>query len=330
MHSLKERSETTVGLLSVAMLLMSPVFLPGQQGGALAQSLAEAQEQSDVFNRAQRPFLLEADLTVQLAKPTQGQVTIQWQSKNHWRREMAYGAYKESVVRVGEWEYAQRNVGFAPLRTTQVIELLEFAKGRTHFEPSRTRTRKRGGTVLTCIELRSNDSKTSYELCTDPVTHDIASFSPWVYGLEGGDAEFSDYTEIEGMRFPEHLELRVGTDIAVSIHLTKLQEEPFDASLLTPPPGAIERRFCDIMTAPVLIHRPDLSSLRFFPEDVRVKFQVTILKDGSVSSVQVISQSSANVADRLRRAYMDAKYKPAMCGAEPVVADEDVGIDFTH
>ncbi len=246
---------------------------------------------------------------------------------------MTYGPYKESVVRNGEQEYAQRNVGFAPLRTSQIVNLLQFAQGSRGFEPNKTRTRKRGGTALTCIELRSTDSRnsrTSYELCTNPVTHDIATFSPWIYGSDDGDAEFSDYAEFEGMRFPRHLELRIGKDVAVTATVTKLEEQTFDAGLLTPPQGATERRFCDVMTAPVMIQPPDMSHLSHLGihlEGLHLTFQVTILKDGSVGSIQVIGRNSVEAADAIRMAFRSAKFKPALCGTEPVIADIDESLN---
>jgi hypothetical protein len=310
-------SLTKVGhILATCILASQSVFLSAQQGGngsipiapsgILEQSLAAAREQSDIFRRAPRPFLLEADLTVQLAVPTPGRLTLHWQSKNHWRREMWYGPYKETIVRVGEWEYAQRNVTFAPLRTTQIDRLLQFARESNQYAPNRARTRKRDGAVLACVELVDREVASTSELCTDPVTHDIASISPWIFGVDGGTAAFSGYDDIEGMRFPRHLEL------------------------LTPPPGAEERRFCDVMTAPVILRKPDLLNLGSFPKDVHVRLQITILKDGSVGAVQVIGQDPAQAADRIRRAFMDAKYKPALCGTEPVVADIEAGFAITH
>jgi hypothetical protein len=76
-----------------------------------------------------------------------------------------------------------------------------------------------------------------------------------------------------------------------------------------------------------MIHQPDLGTIT---DDVHVRFQVTILKDGTVDSVQVIGQNSAKAADRIRKAYKDVKYKPAMCGTEPVIADIVEGLDITH
>jgi hypothetical protein len=314
-------------ILAICLLATGSVVMSAQQNGALEQSLALAQKQSDIFNRAPRPFLLEADLTIQLAVPTPGRLTIQWQSKNHWRRQLEFGDYKESVVRVGEWEYAQRNVGFAPLRTVDLVELVQFAKSAPHFAPNRARTRKVGGTPLACIELWSIESRSSFELCTDPATHEIASIRPWIYGVDGGNAAFSGYADFEGMRYPTHLELSIGKSIAVSVNITKLEEQPVDANLLKPPAGAIERRYCDVMTPPRMIHQPDLGTIT---DDVHVRFQVTILKDGTVDSVQVIGQNSAKAADRIRKAYKDVKYKPAMCGTEPVIADIVEGLDITH
>ena len=83
------------------------------------------------------------------------------------------------------------------------------------------------------------------------------------------------------------------------------------------------------MTSPAMIKHPDMSLLAF-PEDARIRFQVTILKDGSVGSIQVIGQSSVEAGNRIRRALRDAQFKPAMCGSEPVVADIVEGVDISH
>ena len=84
------------------------------------------------------------------------------------------------------------------------------------------------------------------------------------------------------------------------------------------------------MTAPVIIQKPDFTSLRGFSGNVHVRLQVTILKDGSVGAIQVISQNSVEAGDRIRKAWKDVRYKPAMCRTEPVVADDQVGIDITR
>jgi len=317
-------------------LLLVTVFAAGsllawsQEDQTPSKLLTAAREQSDIFNRAPHPFLLEADLTVQLAVTVQGHLTIHWQSKNHWRRELEFGAYKESVVRVGEWEYALRNVGFAPLRATQVVSLLEFAKQDAHIAARSEKTRKSNGVVLTCMGLESTISNRHYEMCADSATHKILSYNPWPYGIDGGRAEFSNYAGIEEMQFPKRLELRMGKGSVVTVNITKLEDHALDANLLTTPPGATERRYCDVMTAPVMIQKPDIISLRGFSGDVHVRFQVTILTDGSVGAIQVIGQDSVEAADRIRKLWKDARFKPAMCGSEPVVADVQVGLDITH
>jgi hypothetical protein len=317
-------------------LLFATVFAVGsisawnQEDHNTTNLLTIAEEQSDIFNLAPRPFLLEADLTVQLAVPAQGHLTIHWQSKNQWRRELEFGPYKETVVRAGEWEYSQRNVGFAPLRAIEVVDLLQFARRDTYIAARSEKTRNKNGVVLTCIGLESTVSNGYYEICADSATHDIVSFNPWAYGVEGGSAEFSTYTGIEAMQFPKHLELLIGKGLAVTINVTKLDEQALDANLLIPPPGATERRYCEVMTAPVIIQKPDFTSLRGFSGNVHVRLQVTILKDGSVGAIQVISQNSVEAGDRIRKAWKDVRYKPAMCRTEPVVADDQVGIDITR
>jgi len=291
---------------------------------------ASAREQSDIFNLAPKPFLLESDLTVQLATPAQGHLTIQWQSKNHWRRELDFGPYKETVVRVGEWEYTQqKNVGFTPLRALQVVYLMEFARPDAHMTARSEKTRKRNGAVLTCVELESTSAFKQLEICTDPSTQEIISYNPFPYDIDGGSAEFSGYAGIEGMHFPTSLELRMGKTAVVTVNVTKLEEKPPDVSLLTPPQGAIERRYCEGATAPVMLEKPDIASLGVISGSVHLRFQVTVLKDGSVGSVQLIGQRSSNyAADIMRKLWMNARYKPAMCGTEPIVADVQAGLDI--
>lgn len=179
-------------LLFVAVFAAGSLLVWSQEGQAPAKILAAAREQSDIFNNAPRPFLLEADLTAQLEKPVQGHLTIHWQSKNHWRRELELGHYKEIVVRVGEWEYAQRNVGFAPLRATQVVYLLEFARQDDHLAARSVKTRNRDGAGLTCIRLESTGSSGHYEICAVSATNEILSYNPFPYSLDVGSAEFSN------------------------------------------------------------------------------------------------------------------------------------------
>ncbi len=138
---------------------------------------------------------------------------------------MEYGPHKESVVRIGEQEYALRDVGFAPLRTIQLVELLHFAKGITGFAPYTTKLENRAELCSAALNFAETKSNRSCELCSDSVTHEIASMSPWIYDIEGGKAEFSNYDAFEGMRFPRHLELRINKVSVVSITITKLQEQ---------------------------------------------------------------------------------------------------------
>ena len=316
-------------ILFVTVLAVWSLLAWSQEDQTPAKLLAAVREQSDIFNHAPHPFLLQADLTAQLAAPVQGRLTIHWQSKNHWRRELELGLYKEIVVRVGEWEYAKRNMGFAPIRASDAVLLLEFAKPNDHIAAKSTKTHNSGGVALTCISLQSTVNNERYKMCVDPAAHEILTYDPWPYGLSGGAAAFSGYVGIEEMQFPKHLELReAGQGATVTVNVTKLEDQAFDANLLTPPPGATERRYCEVMSPPFMIQKPDIASLGQFSQDVHVRFQVTVLTDGSVGAIQVIGQSSAEAADRIRKVWMHARYKPAMCGTEPVVADEQDGLDI--
>ncbi len=57
-----------------------------------------------------------------------------------------------------------------------------------------------------------------------------------------------------------------------------------------------------------------------------VEFAVTILADGTVGSIHMIRKSGGIEDDAVMAAIKNARYKPAMCGTDPVVADIIVGV----
>ena len=106
---------------------------------------------------------------------------------------------------------------------------------------------------------------------------------------------------------------------------------PLDEVLLVPPKGAIERRQCAGMKHPVPVKTPDplypksASQNRLMGDTV---VSMTVLADGSVGNIQLIGSATHSMDEATLQALKSWKFKPATCGAEPVVSDIEVVVSF--
>jgi TonB family protein len=55
---------------------------------------------------------------------------------------------------------------------------------------------------------------------------------------------------------------------------------------------------------------------------------MTVLTDGSVTDVRLIGTSSRSMDEVTLQTLKGWKFKPAMCGSEPVVSDLEVVVSF--
>jgi TonB family protein len=106
-----------------------------------------------------------------------------------------------------------------------------------------------------------------------------------------------------------------------------LAAEPFDVKLLDLPRQAIARRECDGETPPKEVSTPEVDWPRGAPPG-NVSAALTVLEDGSVGDVRLIGSSTQQMNDTVIKALKAWKFKPAMCGADPVVADIEVAVSM--
>jgi TonB family protein len=150
----------------------------------------------------------------------------------------------------------------------------------------------------------------------------------------GGDEQverYSNYADFQAYRYPRKLELDAKGRKIIIATVTGLTMSAFDRALLVPPDGAIERRHCKDMTTPVAISTPEpqyppSASLSRIMADNSVNF--TIETDGSVSHVHLLRGSIQPMDDATLEAVRGWRFKPAMCGTEPVVSDLTVSVSF--
>jgi TonB family protein len=178
---------------------------------------------------------------------------------------------------------------------------------------------------MTCIQAEREDAKSEvHAICLEAASHELLS-NEWPEPPDLKKREqFADYFDFEGGRYPRSLEFLVNSNRTLSANETSVSPAPFEPALLVPPKGAIERRMCPGMKHPEGIERfRSIYKGAGTPEgEITVSFSV--LTDGSVDDIQIIRSGGKTVDQMTVAAVKRFKYKPAMCGDEPVVSDMQV------
>ena len=85
------------------------------------------------------------------------------------------------------------------------------------------------------------------------------------------------------------------------------------------------------MTHPEVVWSPDPS----YPPEARDKhlegttvLALTVRPDGSVENVQSVLEAGAGMDEAARAAVAAWKFKPAMCGSDPVITDIKVEVEL--
>ena len=113
--------------------------------------------------------------------------------------------------------------------------------------------------------------------------------------------------------------------------MISLAPSTFDETLLVVPRDAVERRLCDDMKHATPVKTPDplypkSASKNRLMGDTTVS--MTVLTDGSVTDIQVIGKATQSMDDATLQTLKGWKFKPAMCGSDPVVSDITVIVSF--
>jgi TonB family protein len=286
-----------------------------------------------------KPFEMNVSFTAQVKNMEDGHFTLKWAKSNLWSEEVTLGQYHEMDVRKGDTLYVSRNLPFTSLRVTELKELLEIdplsARIAKFWDVGKVKERTRNGVRLECIEFHLrrglHSSTSSRELCVDPSSKAPLS-EEYKIEDESRRMEFADYQAFRDHQYPRKLKLLVNTNPVITADVVQLKDASFDDASFVAPPGAIARRQCDQgMTPPVAVSTPDpdypaLASGS--PPTGTSILTITILADGTVDNPQVIGSTTPEMDAAAKRAVTKWKFKPAMCGAEPVTADIRVEVNF--
>lgn len=291
------------------------------------QLLETAFQRSDLFHAANTPFVFEADFTAQLRTPTQGKVLIRWGSKDRWRMEIKLGPFAMVKTRNGEQTLLLQNLPFTPPLVRELITLLRLDPFEETMSAHKLKQRQDHGQLATCIDYTLNiDDSHSTRACLDLSTGDLLSTEIKTIE-EDGRKEFSQYADFDGRLFPRHIRKLSNGNVVLSVEVTRLASEPFDNNLLSLPKQAIARRECDSERPPKATTMTEME----WPSGIgntKMTAELTVLEDGSVGDVQITEGSSPAMNNTVVKGLKTWKFKPAMCGPDPVVRDIAVDINF--
>jgi TonB family protein len=325
-------------LVTFAVLVLCtahPAFAARDSDQALQERMVFALQNLDFQRFQTSPIRLDVDFVAQFDNPLPGHLTLSWQAKDRWRRDVILGKFREIEIRNGDWRYINRNASFTPYRVIQLENLLNLDTSDGSWLASKEKRRVVNGVPEDCIKADSiGDSLTSLkqpsrEICLVPDSNDILSETTKDDSDGSREKIFGDYSVFSGHRYPRTLQLELNGVKIVTATITSVAAATFDESIFKPLPNAIARRACDDMRAPVLLKFPQMNfSPAARPKGGAVSVTMTVDLDGSVSDVQMSGTSGIPLDADTLKSLQSYKFKPAMCGTVPVVADVTVEVDF--
>jgi len=318
--------------LFIALIVLgSGLRVFGSTDPAAQQLLISARQKANLFEGQNNPFQLDVDFIAQQRVPSRGHLTLKWKEKDKWWDKVVMGDFEQIEVRNGDKLYTKRNINFTPARIKELTSLLHFGDGSETLLVKKQRERTENGTRLLCLRVDGKVRGKNHEVCLSFVSHDIVS-DDWQEPPDQKRTElYKDYVDFGGHRYPRNLELIVNGSKVITATVGELTNAAIDQSLLVAPDGAIERRQCADMKHAIPLNTPEpmypkSASENGLTGDTTVA--MTVLADGSVSDVQLIGTAARSMDEATLRTLKGWKFKPAMCGADPVISDFEVIVSF--
>jgi len=298
------------------------------------QLLKAATNRVDIRSSSAKAFELDAEFTAQFNTPKDGHLTWKWAARDLWRQEITMGDYRQVMVRNGDTLYNSRNEPFIPLRIDELQKLLNVLPVDIDWQFRKIKHQTEGGIETDCIEMSSQPGphprNSKRTLCINPATKELVTDEE-KDEEQHRRKEFADYQPFGGHSYPRQLKLLANGSVALKVKISSLREATFDQATFVPLPGAIARHQCEHMTHPQAIKTPDPPYPRSASRLGGVAtVAVTILADGSVDNVQIVQSAGREMDQATQETVKTWKFKPAMCGNEPVVSDAWVEVTFHH
>jgi TonB family protein len=319
-------------ILTIGLLVGNLPPLLGSADPAAQQLLVAAKRQASLFHDQARPIQLDVDFIAQMNVPGRGHLTEKWGAKDRWWRRIIMGDFEQIEIRNGDRLYTSRSMGFTPVRVKELVSLVHFAEGYEALLAKKQRNRTENGVEMSCLQVgEENVRGKPHQVCVNSASQEIVSDEWQEPPDERRREQYTDYIGFEGHRYPRKLELLVNGIRVITANVGSLTTIAFEESLLIAPKGAIERRQCDDMKHAIPVKTPDpmypkSASQNRLMGDTTVA--MTILTDGSVTGIQLVGSATRSMDDATLQTLKSWRFKPAMCGADPVVSDIEVIVSF--
>jgi TonB family protein len=318
---------------TTALLICSFSVVLGATDPAAQELLVTAKQQASLFHNQDSPFQLDVDFVLQMNVPAHGHLSLKWAAKDRWWRRIDMQEFKQIEIRNGDRLYTTRNIDFTPIRIGELVSLLQFAEGSESLVVKKQKQRREdGGIEITCLQVGQDKTKAKpHEVCVDPASHEILRDEWQEPPDERRKEEYLDYFDFAGHHYPRKLRLFVNGSTVITANIQNVATTSFDDGLLLPPKGAIERRQCSDMKHAVPVKTlepayPRSASDNRLMGDTAVA--MTVMTDGSVNDIRLIGTSTHSMDDATLQTLKGWKFKPAMCGTEPVISDIEVVVSF--
>jgi len=319
-------------VLAIALLIGSHPLVLSSTNPDAQQLLVTAKQQASLFHDQASPLQLDVDFVAQMNVPAQGHLTLKWEAKDHWWRRIVMGDFEQIEIRNGDRLYTSRSTSFTPIRIRELVRLLQFAEGSEGLLVKKQRLRVENGVEVTCLEVvQQNVKGKPHEVCVNSASHEILSDEWQEPPDERRKEQYTDYFESVGHRYPRTLQMLVNGSRVITATVQNLTAATFDHTLLVAPKGAIERRQCADMKHAVPVKTPDPLYPKSASQDKLMgdtAVAMTVLTDGSVTDIQLIGSAARSMDDATMQTLKSWRFKPATCGADPVVSDIEVVASF--
>ncbi len=315
--------------LRITLFIAVLPTLSYSQTTSAADLLKDIDAQGSLWS-ANKSFLLEADFVAQVHKPETGHFTWKWSGKELWQEETTLADFHQIAVRNEDKTFTARNLAYTPLPIREIHEVFNVPHVTSDkWDIAKAKLKVHGSQE--CIELRNpSHGEWKREICASADSKQVFS-DETTTPVEVRRREFSDYQPFLNNNIPRKLKLIIDGVPVLTVVVTLLEERSYAANDFVPPANSTVRRTCAKMVPPKAITHPD----PIYPPSERVMHvngtsivSVAVLPDGSVSDVYLVGSSYHDMDVITQQIVKTWKFKPAMCGTEPVTADIQVQVNF--
>jgi TonB family protein len=320
-------------VVGVILGLISGLGLAEKKDAAITL-MRDVAKNVDLRSDNAKPFQLDVDFRAQSLVPENGHLTLKWAGKDRWVQVVNLAQFQETRVHKGDRTWSSRTLEFTPLRVAELEGLIGIFASVPEKYLKGSKQKQINGLEASCLTFRPDTkldtSGTKREVCLDPATSTVLLDEERT-DLNDRKKEFFDYKPFRDHRYPTVMKLWENGSLLLTATVVAVTEASFDEHLFDPPAGATSRQVCDNTILPVPIKTPDPA---YPPGASRAGIggtatvSLTVEPDGSVDHIHLLGSVGREIDEAVQEQLRKWRFKPAMCGNQPVPYDAQVKVNF--